>query len=436
MLARLRIAWVRVRDSLWFLPGVLTLCAAVAAVTITAAERRSYVPARLTDSWAFGGGVEGARGVLNAIAGGLITVTGVVFSVTIVALQLASSQFTPRILRNFTADRANQLVLGVFIATFTYTLLVLRTVQSAQDEQEPFVPRVAVTLAVALVMVSIGFLIFFINHAASSIQVSTILDRVAEQTRRNVERLFPEPVGDADPEHPPDPRPSEAPSAPVAAARAGYLQSVDGRALFRLGRERSLVVAMVPHVGDFLLPGQALAQVWPPEGVDEEVRAAVRKAFVMGPQRTPDQDVEFGIVEIADIAVKALSPGINDPTTAMHCVDRLGEILLALGTRRALRAERVEGRLHYIARPTTFARALGLAFGQIRHFGSGNPAVVKRIADTLTGIAPLLPEAHRATVAAELDRLLHAARHDLDDPAEVAGVEAALARMRGGGPAA
>ncbi|HYR07989.1 MAG TPA: DUF2254 domain-containing protein, partial [Longimicrobium sp.] len=316
MLARLRLLWTRVRDSLWFLPCVMTLAGAVLAVVVTQAEQRGAFDGEMLRSWVFSGGVDGARGVLEAIAGGLITVTGVVFSVTIVALQLASTQFTPRILRNFTADRGNQLVLGVFIGTFTYTLLVLRTVRSADDGESPFVPRVAVTLAVVLVLVAIGFLIFYINHSARSIQVAAILDRVARRTIGDVRRLFPEQIGHADEAAPADPRQPDQPSVTVTAQRAGYLQAVDGRSLFRLGKGRRLVIAMEPHIGDFVVPGQAIATISPPGEVDEEVFRQVRKAFLLGPERTPEQDVEFGIVEISDIAIKALSPGINDPTTA------------------------------------------------------------------------------------------------------------------------
>jgi uncharacterized membrane protein len=228
MLARLSLVWTKVRDSLWFLPCVMTLAGAVLAVVITQAERRGAFDVEMLRSWVFGGGVDGARGVLEAISGGLITVTGVVFSVTIVALQLASTQFTPRVLRNFTADRGNQLVLGVFIGTFTYTLLVLRTVGSAGDRGDPFVPRVGVTVAVLLVLVSIGFLIFYIDHSARSIQVAAILERVTRRTMGDVHRLFPEQIGHGDEAAPTDPRPPGQPAVTVTAQSAGYLQAVDG----------------------------------------------------------------------------------------------------------------------------------------------------------------------------------------------------------------
>ncbi|HEX6038247.1 DUF2254 domain-containing protein [Longimicrobium sp.] len=401
-MARLRLLWTRVRDSLWFLPGVLTLTGAVLAITVTQAEAGGVFDVEMLRSWVFGGGVDGARGVLGTIAGGLITVTGVVFSVTIVALQLASSQFTPRVLRNFTADRGNQLVLGVFIGTFTYTLLVLRTIRSASDGENPFVPRVGVTLAVVFVLVAIGFLIFYINHSARSIQVAAILDRVAHRTLRDVRRLFPEQVGHADVSRPPDPRPAERPSVTVTADGAGYLQAVDGRRLFELGRGRRLVIAMEPHVGDFILPGQPLATVSPPDEVDDAVRAAVRGTFLLGPERTPEQDVEFGIVEISDIALKALSPGINDPTTAFRCIDRLAEVLLELGRRDPPSPWRTErGEVHYLARHPTFERAVGLAFDQVRHFGASNPGIARKLLDVLARLAELVPASRRPVLLAQ-----------------------------------
>lgn len=422
MLPRLRLVWTRVRDSLWFLPGVLTLLGAVLAITVTQAEERGVFDVEMLRSWVFGGGVDGARGVLSVIAGGLITVTGVVFSVTIVALQLASSQFTPRVLRNFTADRGNQLVLGVFIGTFTYTLLVLRTIRSADDGETPFVPRVAVTLAVVLVLVAIGFLIFYINHSARSIQVAAILDRVTQRTLGDIHRLFPEQVGHADPSAPPDP--ADEPSDTVTADAAGYLQAVDGRGLFRLGKGRRLVIAMEPDIGDFILPGQVLASVSPPGAADEQVCREVRRAFLLGPERTPEQDAEFGIVEISDIAIKALSPGINDPTTAYRCIDRLGEILLELGTRSPPRPWRTEeGRVHYRARHPTFDRAVALSFDQIRHFGASNPAIAQKLLEVLARLASLVPPSRRPVLLAQARAVLEDARARIESAGDRVRIE-------------
>ncbi|HEU4558338.1 MAG TPA: DUF2254 domain-containing protein [Longimicrobium sp.] len=431
MLARMRLLWTRIRDSLWFLPGVFTLVAALLAVAVTEADRVGMFEVDVLRSWIFSGGVDGARGVLQAITGGLITVIGVVFSVTIVALQLASSQFTPRVLRNFTSDRGNQLVLAVFIGTFTYTLLVLRTVRSAEDGEEPFIPRVAVTLAVVLVLVAIGFLIFFINHSARSIQVAAILDRVSKRTLAHVRHLFPEPVGHGDDAVPAGDLAAE--WATVTGSAAGYLQAVDGKGLFELGKGRSLVIVMEPALGDFVLPGEPLARVSPPGAVDEELCAGVRKAFLLGPERTPGQDVAFGLTEIADIAVKALSPGINDPTTAVQCIDRLAEILLELGTRSPPRPWRTEeGKVHYLARELAFERAVTVAFEQIRHFGASNPVVARALLGALGRLDARVPAGRRAVLREQADALLHDARARIDNARDLAGIEHSAGWVRNG----
>lgn len=408
MLARLRMLWVRVRDSLWFLPGTVTGLAACVALLLIELEKHGVIRMGNYQHWLWGGGAEGAQGILTAISGGLITVTGVVFSVTVVALQLASSQFTPRLLRNFTADRSNQWVLAVLIGTFTYTLLVLRVVRSGTDTEPPFVPRLAVTIAVMLVMVSIGFLIFFIDHASKSIQIAVIMDRVTRLTLEHVERLYPDRGMEAAERveetwaEPPRSDPFY-----VLAAETGYLQAVDPAGLNRLAEERDLLIRMEPHMGDFILVGMPLAAVWPGEAVDEKTIGSVRRGFVLGMERTPEQDVEFGIIEIADIAVKALSPGINDPTTAIRAIDKLSEILLALGRRSRMPFVQLkDGRVRFLAHPLSFERVVGLAFDQIRHFGADNPAVGRKLVDMLTQMLRLLPEERHAPLLSQREAVV------------------------------
>lgn len=421
MRTRTGLLWARVRDSLWFLPGLFTSVAAALAFVITQAEMRGWATRETVGSWVFAGGVDGARGVLSTIASGLITVTGVVFSVTVVALQLASSQFTPRVLRNFMADRGNQVVLGVFIGTFTYTLLVLRTIRSATDDGVSFVPRLAVTLSLVLLLVSVGCLIFFINHAARSIQVTAILERVVDRTLADIERLYPPRDGDPLPEPAPPP---ETGSAAILARRAGYLQAVDTEALFDAGPEGIRVIVVELQTGEWVLPGQVLARAWPDECVDHGLADEVRAAFVLGPERTPHQDVEFGIIEVADIGVKSLSPGINDPTTAFRCIDRLSELLLALACRRPTDPGRRRGRVvRFHARSTHFEQAVELAYDQIRLYGASNPAVCKRLLQALATLVTLVPPEHRSVLRVQAGRVLSSARVGLEDPRDRQAVE-------------
>ena len=433
--SRIYLAWTRVRDGLWFVPSIAVALAstlAVLAVRVPTPTTGSH----LASTWLFSGGAEGARGVLTAIAGGLISVTGTIFSVTIVALQLASSQFTPRVLGSFMADRVNQSVLGVFIGTFTYTLLVLRTIHSEGQDRSVFVPQVGVTIALVLLLVSIGALIVFINHAAQSIRISVILRRETRRTLARVEQLFPQQVG----------RPAEdgrllrGPRGVVVAEESGYLQAVHAESLWHLAEDESLrepiVIRMEMHVGAFAFPGKVLASVWPAHLAGGSVAHAVRRAFMLGPERTPDFDVEFGLVELSDIAVKALSPGINDPTTAMHCIDRLSEVLAALGTRGHpdLLRTSADGRVRLLVRDTSFERVVGVAFDQIRHFGANNPTIVKKLLESLTDLVRVVHAEARPALLSQAGSVVAAARRAIDDPAQRAAIEHLGAEALGGAP--
>ncbi len=355
-----------------------------------------------------------------------------VFSVTIVALQLASSQFTPRVLGGFVADRVNQSVLGIFNGTFTYTLLVLRTIRSRAEDRTALVPHVAVTMALLLLLVSIAALIIFINHSARSIQASVVLQRETARTLARIAVLFPDEVGYPErDETGKDVAPAldAEPSAFVLAAHSGYLQAVDTQALLALRTAtgaRSITVRMELDVGSFAFPGIRLATVWPAGALDDEATAAaVRSAFLLGPERTIDQDVEFGLVIISDIALRALSPGINDPTTAIHCIDRLAELLAALGTRQPPRAERRsdDGAVQLLLRGTSFTRALDISFSQIRLFGAGNPAVVTRLLEVLTQLATVLPRARHGELREACSATVQEAQRTITDPAARAEIE-------------
>lgn len=427
-MTRFQTWWAEVRSNLWFVPTLLTLFSiGLAGVTLWL-DRDTPLDLEATNLWwLFGGGAEGARGVLSAIAGGIITVTGVVFSITIVALQLASSQFTPRVLKNFTADPANQIVLGIFIGTFTYTLVIARAVRSPTQETAAFVPAISITVSMLLALVSIGFLIFFIHHIARSIQASVLIDRVAKDTIWRIENIFPARLGE-----PEDPERGvnlseleEVATVPIRASAGGYLQWVDEDALFNVAERDELVVFMEPRVGDFILPGSVLALAGPADALTSSSADEILGAFVLGLERTPYQDVEFGIIELMDIAVKSSSSAINDPTTTITCLDRLGEILTRLGQRDEPARVRTgkTGKLHFIARRTNFDRAVHLAFDQIRHYGADNPVIAAKLISTLGKVAALVPEDRRAPLLEEAALVLHAARGSIENQVDLDRVE-------------
>jgi uncharacterized membrane protein len=431
---KLRAIWQDVRDSLWFVPAVLTAAGAGLAILMVELDSRGILPAGTEPIWLYTGSSAGARGVLTAIASGLITVTGVVFSVTIVALQLASTQYTPRVLRNFTADRASQVVLGVFIGTFTYALLVLRVVRGEEptglENGEYFIPHLSIVVAVLLTLVSIGFLIFFIDHLARSIQASVIIERVTKETLGTIERRVSEEFG--------RPGHRDAGSATpagqgvvISAARSGYVQGIDADAVYELLRQDAYTVRLERNVGEFILPGTALATVWPATlSSDDAIAEHIREAFILGTERTPYMDVERGIIELVDIAVKALSPSINDPTTAVLCVDRLAELLLALARcdQPARVREHEGGGGVLILEGHEFERLVTISLDQIRHFGGGNPRFVVTMLDRLAELGRLLPRAARQPVARQAAALVRDASRRIEEVADLNRVQEAGAK--------
>ncbi len=381
----LRKLWIELRSSLWFVPGMLVLFGIASALILIQWDLHVWEQSEARDNRYsfFGSGAEGARGVLGTIAGSMITVAGVAFSITIVTLSLASTQYTPRILRNFMRDRANQTVLGVFLGVFVYCLVVLRTVRGVDASGMEFVPQFAVFGALVLALVSIGFLIFFIHHTAASIQASYILNAITCETLKAIDHLFPDPCEADDPESPPFLAPKEWHSIP--SLRSGYLQSLDTGAIMELAREEAISLKLEHSVGDFVVEGTAIALA-SHTGRNDHIRTLLN-AMVLGDFQTVEQDVRFGIRQIVDIALKALSPGVNDTSTAVSALNYLSVIGHRLAQRkfRSLLDSGIESRV--ILPIPTFQDFLGRIFDEIRMCGGGNVTILIQMLHCLTMIA-------------------------------------------------
>jgi uncharacterized membrane protein len=356
--------------------------------------------------------------MLSAIASSMITVAGVVFSVTIVALSLAASQYSPRVLRSFMADRPTQMVLGVFVGAFAYCLVVLRTVRGGEEE---FVPPFAVLGGIVLAFVAIGFLVFFIHHLAASIQASSILARIAGGTMAALEDLFPDEMGEEVDEGAQDTAAAAAGAwTPVPAGKSGYIVSLDDQALLAFARRRGRVVRMALAVGDFAVRDQPLAWLEGSQAVDEQATAALNRCYSFGRQRTIEQDAAFGVQQMVDVGLKALSPGINDQSTAVVCIDRPSEVLVRLARRRIeTPCRRDENALRVIAIGPSFADLVGLAFSDLRESGGGKPVILNRLLWSLERIAAEAPNRdRRAVLAAEAERIVECATRALAAPHE------------------
>ncbi len=422
--------WVQVRSSLWFVPGVLVIGAIILAlgliqVDVTFAEflrSKSWEPLLNT-------GADGARGMLTAIASSMITVAGVAFSVTIVTLSLASSQYTPRILRNFMRDRANQSVLGVFVAVFAYCLIVLRTIR-ADDDNTGFVPLLAVGFAVLLALVSIGFLIFFIHHVAASIQASSILDSISEETLGAVDRLFPQEMGEEETDVLASETIWHADWHEIPADRNGYVQHIDSEGLMHFAEKHDLTIRLERHPGDFIVQGAAL--VCTNRTVDEHAAHCIRALFVIGTFRTVEQDTGFGIRQIVDIVMKALSPGINDTSTAVSALDYLSAILCRLAGRRFEAAFRAEhGKVRVIASSPTFHELVALAFDEVRLSASGNVTILIHMLCIIRRVAAATENEQRRDVLLRHALLIHnLADHSVPVPYDRARINHEMAAVR------
>lgn len=432
MILRLRHWWHETRSSFWFVPAVIVLGAVGLATGLIALD--ATVELHVDKRWplVFGAGAAGSRGLLTAVASSMITVAGVVFSITIVALSLTSSQYTSRILRNFMRDRMNQVVLGVFVGIFAYCLVVLRTIRGG--DEGAFVPSLAVLGGLALAFVGIAVLIHFIHHISLSIQASNIIAAAAEETIGALDHLFPKELGDNSDDDLDVVTAAalvELTWTAVAAQSTGYIESVDGDALLALAQKHETILRMERGIGDFVAEGVPLVSVAGSGVLDEEIVTQLNGGYVIGRQRTVQQDVGFGIRQIVDIGMKALSPGVNDTTTAVMCVDYLGAILARLAARGIASRHRFDqGELRLIARGPSFKSLLAEAFDQIRQNAVGNVAVLTRQLQTLETIASQTANVRRRqALRQQADLITAVAERTIPSPHDVAGIRTCLSRL-------
>jgi uncharacterized membrane protein len=403
---RLRELLWALRSSLWLIPGVALVLAMAAGIALVGVDPE--LERGLAQRWPrlFGVGPDGARGTLEAIAGSMITVAGVVFSVTLVALSLAASTYSPRILRTFMHDRGTQLAFGVFVGAFAYCLVVLRTVRAGGDGGEDFVPSLAVLGALVLALVAVCVLVYFIHHVVVSIQVSTILARVARETSRAIDGLFPEQLGAGEDDEEPA-QPAGLAWRALPARRSGYIVAVDGEGLLDWAARRGATVRMELAVGEFAVQSLPIASVAGGRPGDAEADArALDACYSIAEQRTIEQDAGFGVQQIVDVAVRALSPGVNDPTTARMCIHHLAALLVRLARRRPpSRLRYQDGELRVIAKAPGFEALAALVFETLARYADGKPEVLATLSEAARLVASVASPSRRAAVERHLAAL-------------------------------
>jgi uncharacterized membrane protein len=397
MIVRLKVILDRLRGRLWFIPAIGVVVAVVLAWVLVAIDRR--LAEDLNAFFIFGGGPESARAILSTIAAAMLTFTGLVFSITMLVLQLASSQLSPRVTRTFLRDRANQVVLAIFVATFVYALLVLREVRSV--DEGAFVPAIAVWWAFALLVASVGAFIYYIDHMAQSMRVETVIDQVSTETRDAIERCFPQAAGSLPAVDLPVPEVSDI---VLAGDQPGTLQAIDSAKLEAIAIESRTVLEVVPVIGDFVPSDSALVRVRGTGSVDHD---AVRTTCTLGPERSMEQDPAFGMRQLVDIAARALSPGVNDPTTAAMAVDALHDLLRRLGQRAIPGLQRLgsDDALRLIIPARTWEDHVRLATDEVIDYGTSSSQTVTALRVMLDDLEATVNDERRPILRRQRERL-------------------------------
>lgn len=414
---RLAVAAERIRESLWFIPGLMVGASALLASFLVSAS--GPAPKFPMSKLLLPETADAAATLLQVVAASVITVTSVVFSLTVVALQITAGNYSPRALRTFLRDLGTQLVLGTFLATFAYSYLVLQNVAPASQGQGAWVPQWAFAAIPGFVLASLIALVFFIHHVTQAIRVDLILLEVMKETLESIDSTHPESDDEMVSEAPRDLVPERA--AEVKSGTSGFVQKFALEDLTEVLRERELVAAFRPTVGDHLLEGGALAWVWREEGSDpvepdEELTSAIRDAVQAGRERSMNQDVAYGIRQLVDIAVRALSPGVNDPNSAVAAILHLSVTYRALLERRlgAVVANDSRGSARVMVPYPTLEEYLFIMCQQVGHYGRADSMVILRLLRELAELKALAPKHHHEAIDSSIDVVLREAEQGID----------------------
>ncbi len=405
----------RLRTNLWFVPTLEVLVAVALFALTLMLDRLAYRNDYEMPGWVLGGTPDAARQVLTAIAAANITVVGVVFSITIVALTLASTQFGPRMLRNFIRDRGTQLTLGTFVATFVYAVAAL--VAIGPD----FVPHICATVSIASLVIDLAVLIYFINHIAGQIQLPNVIADIAREvlTAAAANQDATAPAAERGPTVEQLLASMAASGGEVRTTNSGYLQYIRYDQLVRLAAEQHAVIHLPYRPGHFVTEGQVVATVWPAEAA-ARIGAQFARGHVTGSTRTLVQDVSFGIDQIVEIALRAMATTTNDTFTVLTCVDWLGDCLSRIAVSwnpDPVRRDR-DGHIRVIAAQVSYERLVQRAFEKIRQSGRGAPAIMIRQLDALAQIADRVADPDRRRVVLEQAAMIERAVPEIPEPAD------------------
>ena len=417
MKARLRQFLSDLRDAFWLLPASMVLAAIVIGITLVRVDQRGIVPKSVIDSaWLYSGGGTGARTLLGAVASSAIGVAGTVFSITIAALSLAAGQMGPRLLKSFTRDRGNQVTLGAFLGTFAYSLIVLRSVRTEGEGQ--FTPHVSLSFGLFLAFVCVGMLVFFVGHMAGRINVDTVIDLVSIDVRAAMHRLTTEELQTEAP-----PAPAHLEEFEIRDPRHGYLRELDADGLADWALRSSTTIRLLVRPGDYVFPGAPIAHVVP---MVEGAAEAIVDATALGPWRASGADIENPIRQLVEVAVRALSPGINDPHTALSVLDRLGAALCEVATKKLPNGVWVRaGRVVMVMPTVDYDGLTDTMFHLIRQNASTSATVLIRMLEVIRSIMSCERDPIRLTaLERHADMVMGDAEKSISTPEDLADIRA------------
>ncbi len=429
---RIRNLFSQVRSQLWLVPSVITLAAACLAwwllthgEMISPAEQASFW-------WLYSGEAATARDLLASLLGGLMTMTSLIVSITFVILTLAANQLGPRLIAIFMRDLQIQGVLGLFIGTILYIVLILRTLDDTLGSDG--VPHLAITVATLLTILCLMALLFYLHKVASLIIADNVVHAVAQDLSRTFSEILPSRQDDDEPDAGPVRLDQIGPGWPLSLDESGYIQVVDYDALVSVACAQDIVIIVTERAGHYLLRCGEHVIVHSPARPVEVVEAGIRAAFTIGAARTSAQDPEYGIRQLVEIATRALSPGINDPFTAIAVIDRLGtslEVAFAHGQQHSVYRDK-DGCVRVVANRSDDAGLLDAAFHPIRQSSGGHPAILIHLADMIRKLVPAARTVlHYTALTDQLERLSQTATIGAFAPHDCADIVERIKKAQG-----
>ena len=414
--------WETLSVSFWFLPFIIISIGIGLAFLFVNLDAQYNIEFSGFMGLFTSGEAEGARAVLSAIASSMMTIAGIIFSITIVTLVLASSQMGPRVLRNFIKSKLNQVVLGSYVASFIYCLLVLRVVTGI--EEKAFIPTISLSFAMAQAIANILLLIFFINHVSTSIQADNVIADLSQELDHKIRILFPEEIGKEIKEFESNKRLTDIdegnyPLKEILPSRkSNYLESIEQEKILEIAISEDLILKFDYRPGHYIIEGCNFIEVFSKHPLKEKTRESIYSCFNFARRRSPTQDAEFVISQIVEVAVRALSPALNDPFTVITCVDKLGAAVCNLLAKDFPSTRRLDdqGNLRIIANAPTFEGMVDAAFNQIRQYGKASADILIRLMETFAAIAEKARLEEQKDVVFKHAEMVDRAGENLEEP--------------------